>query len=358
MRRIVNLILNIGILELFSIFFIYINVSTFLLYAVDKRKAVKNKLSKNKYRNNKWRISESTLIFLMLALGGIGALFGMLLFRHKTRKLKFKIVAGLGFVIAISAIIHVVHSFTLDRIIKYEEIDFQTDAWPAELDGYRIAFMTDFHTITDEDMAEIIVEINRRNIDLLLLGGDFSSDVFRGGTHYQGTVREISRAVTTDGIFGVDGNHDDAVMLFRAKERYGIVPLDNSGLQIREGFYLAGVQDMVLRNSDIATAIAGAAVDDFVILVSHNPDVTMAQSTDGVDLIFTGHSHGGQMTFFGFPIYLLRGDVTAYRLRFAHGFAYSADDVPVFTSRGVGVYYRWPRIFARPEVVIFTMYSE
>ena len=66
----------------------------------------------------------------------------------------------------------------------------------------------------------------------------------------------------------------------------------------------------------------------------------------------------GQITIFGYPIYLLVDHITSYGTHFAYGFATSADDVPVFTSSGVGAYYHWPRIFARPEVVIFTMYSE
>jgi len=347
MRRIINFVNHFGIIELFSVFFILINVLTFLLYVIDKRKAVKNK----------WRISEEILIFFTLACGGIGALLGMLFLRHKTKKLKFKIAAVLGLISAFIPIIHIAHSFTLDRIVRYVEVDFYSEVWPAELDGYRIAFMTDMHLITDEDMAAVVTELNERNIDLLLLGGDFA-DYSRTAPHYQGTVREISRTHTTDGIFGVEGNHDNYISLFEAKERYGIMPLDNSGMRIRQGFYLAGVQDMWNRNPNIEEAVAGANVDDFVLLVSHNPDVSMMQSTNGIDLILSGHTHDGQITFFGFPFYLLRGSISDYGTRFAYGFAYSADDVPVFTSRGVGVYYRWPRIFSRPEVVIFTMYNE
>jgi len=250
--------------------------------------------------------------------------------------------------------IHAVHSLTLDRIIRFVELDFYSENWSAGLDGYRIAFMTDFHRITDEDMAEVVGKLNERNLDLLLLGGDFSMH----HSHYQGTVRELSESNATDGIFGVEGNHDDYVRLFNAKEYYGITPLDNSGIPIRDGFHLAGVHDMWNRNPDVAIAIAESNVDDFVLLLSHHPDVTMRQATDGIDLILSGHTHGGQITFFGYPFYLLRGNITDYGTRFSRGFNVSADDVPVFTSNGVGVYYGWPRIFARPEVVIFTMYRD
>ena len=310
---------------------------------IDKRKAIKGR----------WRISEKALIFFTIACGGIGALLGMCLAKHKTKNKKFKFVVTVGLIIAIIPMIHIVHGLTIGKIIRYVEIDFRSENWPPGLDGYRIAFMTDMHIIADADMREVAAELNKRNLDLLLLGGDFSMR----GSHYQGTLREIAQIDATDGIFGVDGNHDDYVRLFRAKEQHGITPLDNSGTHIREGFYLAGVHDMWNRSPNIEMAVANAYASDFVLLVSHNPDVTMVQPTYGIDLILSGHTHGGQITFFGFPVYLLRGSITNYNTRFGYGFAYSADGAPVFASSGIGVYYLIPRIFARPEVVIFTMYN-
>jgi len=310
---------------------------------IDKRKAVKNK----------WRISERTLIFFTLVGGGIGAFLGMRLVRHKTKRWKFRIAVALGLIITLIPTIHIAHSLTLGRTIRYVELEFRSENWPAELDGYRIAFMTDMHVITDADMRRVAAELNQRNLDLLLLGGDFSMH----NAHYQGTVREIAQINARDGIFGVEGNHDTYRRLFDAKEQHGITPLDNSGIHIRDGFYLAGVQDQWNRNPNIAEATADAAPDAFTLLLTHNPDVAMLQSTAGIDFILAGHTHNGQITFFGFPMYLLRGSITDYGTRFAHGFSYSADSVRVFTSSGIGVYYAVPRIFARPEVVIFTMYS-
>jgi predicted MPP superfamily phosphohydrolase len=341
MRLIVNWIIRIGIVELFLLFFILANLLTFFLYFIDKRRAV----------NGKWRISENVLIFFTLAGGGIGAVAGAWLARHKTKK--FRIVLSIGLIIAAIPVIHIVHGFTLDRTVRFVEIDFHSENWPPQLSGYRIAFMSDMHTITHESMRNIIAELNQRNIDLLLLGGDFSMR----DNHYQGTLREIAQAVTTDGIFGVEGNHDDYARLFRAKEAHGITPLDNSGIHIRDGFFLAGVHDLWNREPNTQAAIYGAGAGDFVLLIAHNPDVAMVQPTAGIDLILAGHTHGGQITFFGVPLYLLRGSITDYGMRFGYGFAYSADGVPVFTSSGVGDYYNVPRIFARPEVVIFNITS-
>jgi len=294
------------------------------------------------------------LIFFTLACGGIGTLLAACLDKHKTISKKLRPVVVAGMIITVLPMIHIAHGLTLDKNIRFVEVEFHCYNWPAALDGYRIAFMTDMHVIADETMKAVAATLNEKNIDILLLGGDFAMR----DSHYQGTIREISQIQTSDGILGVEGNHDDYIRLFNAKLQYGITPLDNSGIRIHEGFYLAGVQDKWNRNPNISQAIAGAYPGDFVLLVSHNPDVAMVQPTMGVDLILSGHTHAGQITFFGFAMYLLRGSITDYGTRFSRGFAYSADGTAVFTSSGIGVYYTIPRIFARPEVVIFTMYSQ
>lgn len=72
--------------EIFSIkniiiYIVLINLFTFFMMWLDKRKAIKGK----------WRIPETTLLFLVLLGGGIGGIAGMYIFRHKTQKAKFVI---------------------------------------------------------------------------------------------------------------------------------------------------------------------------------------------------------------------------------------------------------------------------
>ena len=344
MRFLIGFILDFGMIELVSLVLIVLNIFTFLLYAIDKRKAVKGK----------WRISERMLIGFTLAFGGIGALFGIRFTRHKTNRNKFRFTVVLGVMITLVPLVHIAHGLTLAKVIRYVEVEFHSENWPAEFDGYRIAFMSDMHTIPDESMRKIATELNKRNIDLLLLGGDFSMR----NAHYEGTLREIAQIAATDGIFGIEGNHDNHERLFKAMEQHNITALDNNGTHIKNGFYLAGVHDLWNRTPNVEAAISGAYVDDFILLLSHNPDVSMRQSTTGVNLILCGHTHGGQIAFFGYPLYLLRGSITDYGTRFAYGYNESADGVAVFTSSGIGDYYTIPRIFTRPEVVIFTMYNK
>jgi len=68
---------------MFEIYFTAINLLTFIVWGIDKKKAAARQ----------WRVPEKTLYLLIASGGGLGALAGMLLFRHKTRKPLFRIIA-------------------------------------------------------------------------------------------------------------------------------------------------------------------------------------------------------------------------------------------------------------------------
>lgn len=63
------------------------NIIVIFLYAIDKQRA----------KRRGWRISESTLVLSAFFLGSIGAMLGMILFNHKTSKMKFRLLIPLAF---------------------------------------------------------------------------------------------------------------------------------------------------------------------------------------------------------------------------------------------------------------------
>lgn len=67
--------------ELVSFYLLVINIISFILMYVDKKKAI----------NHQWRISEHTLMMISLIGGSIGTILGMKIFRHKTKHVKFYI---------------------------------------------------------------------------------------------------------------------------------------------------------------------------------------------------------------------------------------------------------------------------
>jgi len=277
----------------------------------------------------------------------------------KQKQKRKKTKAGLVTLIFLGAgvacvLIHVVHALTLDKTIEYKEITFRSLNVPAHMDGYRIAFIVDTHSLEPLRLVQVKDELNNRQIDLLVLGGDYS----HGSSLLGYSMETFSQIKTTDGVFGVEGNHDRSALLYPAMEERAITPLSNSGLYLQEQFYLAGTSDLWSRNASIAQAIDESKPEDFVLLLSHNPDIAMQQSTSGVDLILSGHTHAGQMTFFGVwaPLFTFDGSITEYGQRFRSGWAQSAEGVPVYVSSGTGEY--MPRVFARPQVILITLKHE
>lgn len=83
--------------EFLLIGIILINLMTFLLYWLDKKRAIRNKS----------RISEKNLLLMTILFGGIGAWFGMRIFRHKTKNIKFKILVPLFAVLTMISFLYI-----------------------------------------------------------------------------------------------------------------------------------------------------------------------------------------------------------------------------------------------------------
>ena len=78
-----------------------INIVAFFLYGIDKWKA----------RHDKWRITEARLIWIAVAGGSIGALFGMKLWHHKTLHAKFRYGLPAILILQIAAVVAAVYYF-------------------------------------------------------------------------------------------------------------------------------------------------------------------------------------------------------------------------------------------------------
>ena len=89
------------ITKYFILYLIIINIIAFLAMYIDKRKA--------KY--GKWRIQEQSLFILALIGGSIGAIIGMNIFRHKTKKLRFSIGFPIILILQIVLIISIWNDF-------------------------------------------------------------------------------------------------------------------------------------------------------------------------------------------------------------------------------------------------------
>ena len=90
-----------NITKYWIIYLLIINIIAFFAMYIDKRKA----------RYGKWRISEQTLFILALIGGSIGAIIGMYVFRHKTKKLRFSIGFPMILILQIVLVISICSDF-------------------------------------------------------------------------------------------------------------------------------------------------------------------------------------------------------------------------------------------------------
>ena len=237
----------------------------------------------------------------------------------------------------------------VDRIARFEITSADvTD----ELDGYRIAFASDFHLpsrFRERQLQGTVKALNALQPDLLLLGGDYQE-----GCDYVDTLfAALGKCRTTDGIWAVMGNNDferctDVIAL--AMGRNDIHLLNYDTVVVRPGLVVAGVP-FCTHPPLVEPLTKTLKKEDFVIFLTHSPDIAEAAplTPDRVDLALAGHTHGGQVTF----LYLIAPETASrYGRRFLAGRHANSLGVPVITSRGLGTS-RIPVRFCAPTDIVF-----
>ena len=265
-------------------------------------------------------------------------------------------------IVLILALAHIISALTLDRMIEYKEVPYASPKLPPAPDGFTIAFLTDFHDVSPQTMGKIVQRINDRGAEAVLLGGDFSKTRAQRRAALPKETEKLERildALTAleapRGVLGVAGNHDDDGLLAAALTARGMTLLENGGLRLADGLYLAGLEDLWTGQPDLEKALEGAAPGDFTLLLCHNPDTSMRYDFTGVDLALSGHTHGGEATFLGVwgPAVPMVSD---YGQRFRSGWAKSAAGTDVFVSHGIGRHIF--RSFCRPQVIFLTLRAQ
>src|ERR671921_524135 len=231
---------------------------------------------------------------------------------------------------------------------------------PPELDGLRIVHLSDIHhsPFTGRTQIERAVEAaNSLQPDIIALTGDYVSHE----REYAAPCAEmLGRLRARCGVYAVLGNHDNWVDaglitdLFRAE---GIRVLVNEGMRFEHPekggahFWLAGVDDTMTGQEDLPLALAGSRADELKLLLAHNPLVLRRAAREGVDLVLSGHTHGGQVTW--------RSESSASgmpRRRLLRGLGRQGA-TQIYVSRGLGTVVLPVRYGCLPEVSLLELRS-
>ncbi len=246
----------------------------------------------------------------------------------------------------------------LRRACRMREMPIELARGRPELDGLRIAMLSDLHVgffFSAEEFAALAERVSAWSPDLICLVGDLVDHepeqiaMLRAG---------LARLRARDAVVAVPGNHEYAaereLKRFReAIEEAGAVPLWNRNLRIRRGaasLLVAGVDDLTGGDPDLAAALAGLDPEEPALLLSHHPDVFVEAAHVGVDLTLSGHTHGGQITWFG----RARPSVHHTRYGYWHGL-HERGGAKLLVGRGVGVCLLPVRVAAPAEVLLIEL---
>jgi uncharacterized protein len=276
------------------------------------------------------------------------------------RRAKWALAATIlvAVVVAVAA-----YSYSETYRVEVKGYTFSSPDVPAAFDGTRVVLLTDIHRsffFSQERLIALVDRVNAMDPDLIVLGGDY---VYGSKDLEAAAFAELARLQAPLGTFAVLGNHDydhprgdrnDPAPAIEAATKAGVALLDNSGVWIEKSgqrIRLGGVSDLQQGHPNVVPAVDGAVASDLVLLVSHEPDFAEALRPGVVDLVLSGHTHGGQITLFGLwaP---LPGSIHGQKYR--TGMVLN-EETTVIVSNGVGTIFPPLRFFARPQIVVVTL---
>ncbi len=230
---------------------------------------------------------------------------------------------------------------------KVRRSHIKLDRLPAEFNNLLCALIADIHHgpyLSLERVGKLVNRVNAAKPDLICLCGDY---VYRNPCYIEPCINELSRLSAPMGVFAVLGNHDhwqDAPLTRRMLKQAGITELTNSNVALeRNGarMWLCGIGDLWTDRQDLGAALAGIPADEVRILMSHNPDYAEEIKGVQIDLVLSGHTHGGQVhiPLLGPPI-----SPSRYPRKYAAGGLVRSGSMQVFVTRGVGTIFPPVRI--------------
>jgi uncharacterized protein len=234
--------------------------------------------------------------------------------------------------------------------------------WPAALDGFTIAAISDLHAgapwIDDEKLHRLVAEVNQARPDLVVLLGDFVVRGVLGGRRVgpEPTANVLAGLRSQLGTVAILGNHDwwyDGPRVRRALEVADIPVLENAPLRLEwrgVPLWVVGLADLWTRRPDIVGSLRDVPADEPVIMLTHSPDV-FPRIPPRVVLTLAGHTHGGQVAL---PLVGRSVVPSKYGQRYAIGHV-EEDGRHLFVTPGIGTSIIPVRFGVPPEVSLLTL---
>lgn len=291
------------------------------------------------------------VLLVLLGLGDLGLWISEslgILDVEATELARLRAVGTLG-VAALTVVYGMRKALIVPRI---KRVEVPLARWPAELDGFRIAQISDVHIgpLLGKGFAQAVTNrINGMQPDVIAVTGDLVDGSVDKLMH---EVAPFGNMKSRYGTYFVTGNHDHysgANAWASAVTRLGMRTLRNERVMIEHNggrFELAGVDDhrgdwVTGSREDLDAALGERDPDIPVVLLAHDPTTFRAAPRYGVDLQISGHTHGGQIFPFHVPVRLATTWLAGL---------YERGLSKLYVSRGTGFWGPPMRIGAPPEI--------
>jgi uncharacterized protein len=228
----------------------------------------------------------------------------------------------------------------------------------SEFNGYRIVQISDIHRdqwMNTRRLKHIVHLVNQQHPDLVAITGDLvTRNLPRLIPSLKPALEELTPRDRTVAVLGNHDHENDTKAIIKILKESGVFDLNNTVYTLQRGnaiLNIAGVDDVGMGKDRLDLVLQQLPPQGAAILLAHEPDfANTSAATARFDLQLSGHSHGGQIRLpFIKPLIL-----PPWGEKYYSG-EYEVGKMLLYTNRGVGMTGLHLRLFARPEITIFTL---
>ena len=242
-----------------------------------------------------------------------------------------------------------------NKTLNVSEYCYENQRIPDGFDQFRIVQISDLHNARfGKDNQRLIGKIESCDPDVIVITGDLVDSYF---TNIPVSLSFVKQACKLAPVYYVSGNHECCLdseefeELMNGLEEAGAVVLEDECIPLEskdDSISLIGLKDESLQGGMLRILTEQAAPSQLSLLLAHEPQYLDSYSECQVDLVFSGHAHGGlvRIPFIGGLIAPDQGFFPKY----TEGMHESGDTTMVI-SRGIGNSSVSVRLFNRPEIV-------
>ena len=237
------------------------------------------------------------------------------------------------------------------------EHTYEIEQLPASFDGFRIVQVSDLHDAQfGEHQQRLIKKVEQANPDVIFLTGDL---IDSNRYNLEQSLQAVRAFVDIAPVYYVLGNHEVATNvvddIYAAFEEVGVQTLKNESVTFErngEVISIAGIEDPLMNTPTeqmLQQALFDVPEERFTMLLAHRPEMIAEYAKTSVDVVFSGHAHGGQIRipFVGGLVAPGQGYFPTYTSG-----RYDEQHTSVYVSRGLGNSTVPYRIFNLPEIIV------